>query len=113
MGYRETFFKHNKGTKLPFRRGTWYRCVGCGRWFSKSQITVDHRVPKRCGGTDDIWNLQPMCRTCNCRKGARSSGFDTASTMIRATANGQLGRAVGGITKRKVKDAFGIKYKRK
>jgi 5-methylcytosine-specific restriction endonuclease McrA len=113
MGYRETFFKYNKGTKLPFRRGTYYRCVSCGGWYCKSQITVDHRIPKRCGGTDDLWNLQPMCKSCNSSKGARHTGFDTASTMLRATANGQLGKAVGGMAKRKVKDAFGIKYKRR
>lgn len=82
-------------------------------WYCKSQITVDHRIPKRCGGTDDIWNLQPMCKSCNSSKGAKHTGFDTASTMLRATANGQLGKAVGGMAKQKVKDAFGIKYKRK
>lgn len=53
-----------------------------------------------------------MCKSCNSSKGARHTGFDTASTMLRATANGQLGKAVGGMAKQRVKDAFGIKYKR-
>lgn len=113
MGYRETFFKHHKGVKFPFRRGTFYRCVGCGGWFNKSNITVDHRISKRLGGTDDIWNLQPMCRSCNSRKRERSSTSDMAKATIGATLNGNLGSLVGGVAKQKVKDAFGIKYKRK
>lgn len=111
--YRKLFFEHNKGTKLPFKRGTYYRCVSCGGWFSKSDITVDHRIPKRKGGTDDLWNLQPMCRHCNSSKRDRNDGFETASTLIRATVHGQLGKAVGGVAKQGVKDALHIKYKRK
>lgn len=113
MGYREEFFKHNTGTKLPFKRGTWYRCVSCGGWFSKSQITVDHKIPKRKGGTDDMWNLQPMCKHCNSSKRDRQSGFETASTVVSATLHGDLGHLVGSVAKQKVKDTLGIKYKRK
>lgn len=113
MGYRETFFMHNKGTKFPFKRGTYYRCVGCGGWFSKSQITVDHKISKRLGGTDDIWNLQPMCRPCNSSKRERSTIKDRTSAMIGATMRGDLGKLAGGVAKQKVKDALGIKYKRK
>lgn len=112
MGYRETYFKHNAGTKLPFRRGTWYRCVSCGQWFLKSDITVDHIISKRKGGTDDYWNLQAMCKPCNSSKRDRSSNVEVAGTLIRATVHGDLGKAVGGMAKQKVKDAFGIKYKR-
>lgn len=54
-----------------------------------------------------------MCKHCNSSKGARQSGFDVASTMVRATIHGDIGKAVGGVAKRKVKDAFGIKYKRR
>lgn len=113
MGYRENYFAHNPGKKVFGRRGTWYRCVSCGGWFSKSDITVDHRIPKRDGGTDDLWNLQPMCRSCNSSKRDRQTKGETASTLIRATAHGQLGKAVGGMAKQKLKDAVGIKYVRK
>lgn len=108
MGYRETWFANNK----PNWAGQ-YRCVKCGGYFDKSQIDIDHRIPKRDGGTDDLWNLQPMCRTCNRSKRDRQSGLENAETLIRATANGELGTALGGIAKQALKDALGIKYKRK
>ena len=113
MGYRETFFAHNKGTKLPLKRGTYYRCVGCGNWFTKSEITVDHKISKRYGGTDDISNLQPMCRSCNSSKRERSTGMDVASSVIGATLDGSLGQLAGSVAQQKIKDALGIKYKRK
>ncbi len=108
MGYREDWFKHNK----PGIRGK-YRCVCCGKLFSKKDITIDHRIPKRKGGTDDLWNLQPMCRSCNSSKNKNQSSFETADTIIRAGLHGDLGKAVGGMAKMGVKDALGIKYKRK
>lgn len=113
MGYREDFFKHNDGIKIPFKKGTYYRCVGCGQLFTKSEITVDHKIPKRKGGTDEVWNLQPMCRSCNSSKRERQSGMDTATAVFGATMNGDLGELLGGVVEQKVKDALGIKYKRK
>lgn len=108
MGYRDKWFAAHR----PNIFGK-YRCVRCGGWFSKEQIEIDHRIPKRDGGTDDLWNLQPMCRTCNRSKRDRQSGFETASTLVRATANGDLGKAVGSMAVRGLKDALGIKYRRK
>ena len=36
---------------------------------SQDELTIDHIVPKSKGGTDDIENLQPMHKLCNCEKG--------------------------------------------
>jgi len=107
MGYREKWFDAHKP-----RFGK-YRCVRCGGWFSKDKIEIDHRIPKRRGGTDDIWNLQPMCRHCNRAKRERNTKGEMASTIIRATANGALGKALGGMAAQGVKDVLHIKYKRK
>ncbi len=41
-------------------------CLLCRR---KVKLTVDHIVPISRGGTNDIDNLQPMCRSCNASKG--------------------------------------------
>ena len=108
MGYRENWFSHNP----PSLFGR-YRCISCGKYYRKDQIEIDHRIPKRKGGTDDLWNLQPMCRHCNRSKRERQSGLETASTLVRAAAHGQLGKAVGSMAVRGAKDAVGIKYKRK
>lgn len=43
-------------------------CVTCG---TAEQLTIDHKLALSRGGTDDRSNLQPMCKPCNSRKGAR------------------------------------------
>jgi hypothetical protein len=42
-----------------------YNCVKCG---SKSNLTLDHILPKRMDGEDSIDNLQTMCYKCNQKK---------------------------------------------
>lgn len=41
------------------------RCLCCGE---QKPLTKDHVVPVTKGGTDDITNLQPLCRRCNSHK---------------------------------------------
>lgn len=113
MGYRELYFQHHKGRKRLFRKGRYYKCVSCGKWFTKSEITVDHIIPKRKGGLDVISNLQAMCRSCNSSKRDRQSRKDTVKGVVGMTAQGQLGNFLASATKQKIKDALGIKYKRK
>jgi 5-methylcytosine-specific restriction endonuclease McrA len=43
-----------------------YKCVRCGE---PKPLTVDHVVPVSLGGTSDIGNIQPLCQSCNSRKG--------------------------------------------
>lgn len=45
-----------------------YRCKHCD---SHMNLSVDHIYPKSKGGTDDLDNLQTLCRSCNSKKGAK------------------------------------------
>lgn len=44
------------------------RCLSCGE---QKELTVDHVVSIKDGGSNTIDNLQPLCRSCNSRKGAK------------------------------------------
>ena len=106
MGYREDFFRNT-----PSKSGR-YRCVCCGRWFPKSEIDVDHRIPKKQGGTDDLYNLQAMCKHCNRSKGDDITIGDIASTFINgAMQGGDMRDAVGSIVTQQGKNVINKKLK--
>lgn len=43
-----------------------YKCVYCS---TGSNLTIDHIIPLSRGGTNELWNLQPLCKKCNSKKG--------------------------------------------
>ena len=44
------------------------RCELCGASSRDIQIDVDHIIPRAKGGSNEIDNLQALCRTCNAQK---------------------------------------------
>ncbi len=69
-------YANRKGNGGSFTKDEWNElcaifgnvCVCCGR---AGRLTIDHIIPIVAGGTSNIENLQPLCKTCNCRKGSR------------------------------------------
>lgn len=49
-----------------------WRCVSCKQ---PKPLVRDHIVPLSEGGSDYIFNIQPLCRACNSRKGSKTIDF--------------------------------------
>ena len=45
-----------------------FTCQACGRVFPPDRLECDHIIPLANGGTDDMGNLQTLCRPCHARK---------------------------------------------
>lgn len=48
------------------------RCQYCGKRFAKSDLTIDHVIPRSKGGRDTWENLVLACVKCNVQKGNRT-----------------------------------------
>lgn len=109
QSYRQAFIRANPGVRLPGYAGYWYRCSNCGKWCGRPgldrikipdscKMEVDHIKPWSQGGSDEVWNLQPMCKPCN---RAKSNGV-TISDRGKILKNDILhGDIVTGYLRRK------------
>lgn len=61
-----TNYKYRKQRELVFRTKG-HDCYICGEWAT----AIDHVVPRKLGGTNDMDNLEPICKPCNSKKGAK------------------------------------------
>lgn len=64
-----------------------FRCELCGISADERAIEVDHILPRKHGGADDLTNLQALCFKCNANKGARD---DEDFRKIREGLNARL-----------------------
>ena len=81
---RRMYVQYNPGVRLMGRKGYWYRCAHCGKWCGRPggekanipddmKMEVDHIRPWSQGGSDSLYNLQPLCKPCNRNKSANAT----------------------------------------
>lgn len=92
-GWAEERSRHQRGnTGISARtRGevlSSKRCAQCGKTPSEDHVKleVDHKVPQSWGGTNEVENLQPLCRQCNHDKQAFYTSMDPYEDQIRVAA---------------------------
>jgi 5-methylcytosine-specific restriction endonuclease McrA len=68
---RRSIFERDKST-----------CQYCGKKLAKSELTIDHVVPRSRGGRDSWENLVLACVQCNVRKGDRTP-VEAAMPLVR------------------------------
>lgn len=56
------------------------RCAYCGKKMEIKEMQVDHMIPLRTGGADEMWNYMPACRRCNHYK--RGSSLEAFREMV-------------------------------
>lgn len=73
MNHSAPLGRWNKVWSNIYRQDAWvkqkYQCCYCGSPIKKGEVTADHVVPKKKGGTTTKDNIKACCQPCNKLKG--------------------------------------------
>lgn len=90
-----------KGERRAVLRKTGGHCAYCGKSIGYYDMQVDHVIPLRKGGTNDLDNLLPACRSCNHYKSTltmeqfRESLGQIPSVLSRDSASYRIAKEYG------------------
>lgn|SRR5487761_1390174 len=71
--------------RVAVRKRAADRCEYCRRRQADSPLIplhIEHVIPRKHGGTDDMENLALACGECNLRKGSNLTGIDSDTNRI-------------------------------
>ena len=91
--YRTNFIRAYPGVRIRGYPGYWYKCAYCGKMCARPgndkvkipdyfKMEVDHIKPWSQGGSDELWNLQPLCKPCNRAKSNKNLLLDSRRRNI-------------------------------